>query len=342
MRSMPPDATGRRVTSYDVAQSAGVSQPTVSRCFRLDSNISPATRSRVLEVAERLGYTPNALARSLITRRSDLIAVIATRYTLRGNPDVAYAIGESLRAAGKQLMLITVERDYPAKEKLRPTLEYPLDGIISCALIDDAQLTELRERQIAVVLFNRAADQVQVDHVTTNHSLAARQIAGLLVRAGHRRILCVAGPAAAWVSQQRVEGFQRGLQDFGVPPLPPLETDFSYQGGRDAFLAHVAGGERPEAVFCANDQLAFGVMDACRFQLGWQVPEQVSVIGFDDVAEAERPCYGLTTMQQQSAAMAQTVVRLLLARLENRNGEPVRTIIESTFMRRSSARLDPT
>ena len=115
----------RRATSYDVARAAGVAQSTVSRCFQADSNISETTRASVLDAARRLGYVPNALARSLITRRSNMVGVIATRYTLRGNPDVIYAIGEALAAAGKQLLLVTAEDDSPTTADLRGALEYP-------------------------------------------------------------------------------------------------------------------------------------------------------------------------------------------------------------------------
>ncbi len=155
--SAPPSA--RRATSYDVAQVAGVAQSTVSRCFREDGGISPATRERVLKTAKRLGYTPNALARSLITRRSNMVGVVITRYTLRGNPDVIYAIGESLAAAAKQLLLITVESDRPSSAALRGALEYPLDGLISCVLIADDDLDELLARRVPTVFFNRTPER---------------------------------------------------------------------------------------------------------------------------------------------------------------------------------------
>ena len=339
---MPPDGSGRRATSYDVAQAAGVSQPTVSRSFKPASNISPATRTRVLAAAERLGYTPNALARSLITQRSELVGVIVTRYTLRGNPDVTYALGESLRAAGKQMILIAVESEYPAMELLWRTLEYPLAGIISCALIDDAQLGALRARDMPIILFNRTSERIQVDHVTSNHRVAAAALARLLVEAGHRRFLCIGGPATAWVSRQRIDGFLDGLGERGITPLSILETDFSYAGGRNRLLEQVATGNPPDAVLCANDQLALGVMDACRFELGWRIPDQISVTGFDDIAEAERPVYRLTTMRQESVEMAKRAVALLLDRLEAPTSEPNCAIIDAKLVDRGSARLiDP-
>lgn len=332
-------ATSRaRATSYDVARMAGVAQSTVSRCFQGDSTISGPTRHKVLEAATRLGYVPNALARSLITRRSNMVGVVITRYTLRGNPDVIYAIGESLAAAEKQLLLITVESDWPAAAALRGALEYPLDGLISCVLLAESDLTDLLER-FPVVFYNRCPDRSAVDSVTANHAAAAADVATALYGGGHRRFLCIAGPANAPVSQQRIHGFIARLSELGVQPVGVLETDYSYAGGRAALLEYAQREEQPDALFCANDQLALGAMDAARFELGWTVPDDLSIVGFDDVAEAARPIYRLTTVHQDSLEMARQAVKLLLTRLADPLGGPITSEVPSIFMSRTSARL---
>jgi DNA-binding LacI/PurR family transcriptional regulator len=331
----------RRATSYDVARTAGVAQSTVSRCFKNDSNISPQTRALVRDVAQRLGYLPNALARGLITRRSDIVGVIATRYTLRGNPDVTYAIGEALAAAGKQLMLVTAEDDAPDAAALRGVLEYPLDGFISCVLMADDAIMELQRRRLPLVFYNRHSPRIAVDGVTANHHAAAGMVAAALHEAGHRRFLCVGGPPDAPVSRERTLGFLAGLRALGLRRVPVLTSDYSYGGGRAAFLAHLEAAARPDAVFCANDQMAMGVMDACRFDLGLQVPADVSVTGFDDVAEAARPTYRLTTLRQDSVTMARRAVALLLSRLAEPEGEVVNETVEAALVIRNSARIAP-
>lgn len=332
-------APGHRVTSYDVARLAGVAQSTVSRCFQDDGGISPATRLRVVEAAAQLGYVRNALARSLITRRSNLIGVVITRYTLRGNPDVIHAIGEALAAAGKQLLLVTVEGDYATLESLRGLLEYPIEALVSCVLIPEADLGVLLGRRLPIVFYNREPDRLPVDSVSADHFHAAGRIAEALHAAGHRNFLCVGGPAVAPVSRQRIQGFTATLHRLGASVSHVLETDYAYAQARAAFLAHMAGHKRPDAVFCASDQLAFGVMDACRFDLGWKPPRDLSVVGFDDVAEAARPIYELTTMHQDSLTMAREAVRLLLLRLADPGSAPVGFIVPAVFMRRGSARL---
>lgn len=344
-RAAAPDAVinrpavRRRVTSYDVARAAGVAQSTVSRCFQNDSAISSVTRELVLEAARRLGYMPNALARSLITRRSNMVGVIATRYTLRGNPDVIYAIGEALAAAGKQLLMITAERDLPDAAALRGALEYPLDGLISCVQLADDEIRWIHERHIALVLYNRSSPRIPVDAVTANHVAAAGTVAEALHAAGHRRFLCVGGPPDAPVSQDRVAGFLGRLAALGIADTQVIETDFSYVGGRDGFVARLRRDRLPDAVFCANDQIALGVMDACRFDLGLAIPADISVVGFDDVAEAGRPGYRLTTVHQDTVDMARQAVGLLLQRLAAPDLPVMRVEVAARFVVRGSARL---
>jgi DNA-binding LacI/PurR family transcriptional regulator len=125
----------------------------------------------------------------------------------------------------------------------------------------------------------------------------------------------------------------------GTPALAVIETDFSYAAARVQAADWLRANQKPDAIFCSSDQLAFGVMDACRFDLGLSVPGDVSVIGFDDVPEAARPVYDLTTVRQDTVAMAHEAVRLLLLRLAQPASPPVHTILACELMRRGSARL---
>jgi DNA-binding LacI/PurR family transcriptional regulator len=337
---MPDEVLARpRATSYDVARLAGVAQSTVSRCFRDDSGISPATRTRVLAVAEQLGYVRNALARSLITRRSNMIGVVVTRYTMRGNPDVLYAIGEQLAAAAKQLLLVTVDGDAATLDTLRGVLEYPIEGLVCCVVVPDDDLRELLARRLPVVFYNREADHLPFDSVAADHFNAAGRVAEALHAAGHRRLLLVGGPAVAPVSRQRVEGFGTRANHLGMPPLGVIETDFSYGAARRQTADWLAANRPPDAIFCSSDQLAFGVMDACRFDRSLSIPGDISVVGFDDVPEAARPVYDLTTVRQDTVAMAHEAVRLLLLRLAEPASPPVHTVLASELQRRGSARL---
>ncbi len=327
----------RRVTSYDVAVAAGVAQSTVSRCFRPGSEISPDTRARVHAVAAALGYTPNALARSLITRRSHMVGVIVTEFTLRANPDLVNGIGRALAANGMRLLLMTVADEVQASDVAAGALGYPLDGLVVAVRLPDAAVQPFLRRGVPVVFFNRPASLPHVDRVATDHGGAASEVAGLLHAAGHRRFLCLGGPAGWAVNQERTAGFIDALAALGVTDVPVIAAEQSYAGGQQTFLERVARQPRPDAVFCVNDQLAFGVLDACRFDLPAGPP--VSVVGFDDVAEAAHRSYDLTTVRQPIEALAAAAVKLLLGRADAPELPARRLLLPGTLVRRGSARL---
>lgn len=336
---MPPPQRPRRSTSYDVARAAGVSQSTVSRCFQPGSSISSGTREHVLRVAAELGYTRNALARSLITRRSNMVGVIATKFTIRNNPDIVFILDDALKRHGMSLLLVVVETDASAGESLREAFEYPLDGVISCALLEDVDIERFVRRGVPIVSFNRQIRFAGVDCIGTDQVGGARALADTLFDAGHRDILCIGGPEGAPVSRVRVDAFVARLGELGVTRLRAVAGNFSYESGHDAFLESVGNGSRPDAVFCANDRLAMGVMDACRFTLGWRVPEDVSVVGFDGIPEAAHPTYDLTTVHQNLEPMAARAVDMLRLRMSEPDRPAEGILIAGDLVLRSSARL---
>ena len=330
---------GRRATSYDVARAAGVAQSTVSRCFVPGSEVSDATRARVQAVAEALGYVPNALARSLITQRSLIVAVIVTEFTLQTNPAIVSGIGRALAGHGKQLLLMPVDGEAGARAAAQAALRYPLDGLVLATTLDAAAVRPFLRRGVPVVCFNRPAPLPRVDRVATDHAEAASGVAARLHAAGHRKLLCVGGPPAWPVNEERKQGFLDRLAALGISRVPVLEAEQSYAGGRTAFLAHVRASGAPDAVFCVNDPLALGVLDACRFDLGLHVPGDVSVVGFDDVAEAAHQGYDLTTVRQGIGDLAHAAVGMLVDRLDTPNGPARRLLLPGTLIRRGSARL---
>ena len=328
---------GRRATSYDVAVAAGVAQSTVSRCFRPDSEMSASTRAHVQAVAAQLGYVPNALARSLITKRSNLVAVIVTDFTLRANPAIVGGIGRALAEKGKQLLLFAVDadRDEAAEAAAQAAQTYPLDGLMVAAMLAEDQVRPFLQRGVPVVFFNRPVALAQVDRVATDHAAAAQLVARRLHGAGHRRFVCLGGPPDWPVNRERTEGFLAGL----TGGVTVLASGVDYASGRAAFLDHVRRAGVPDAVFCVTDPLALGVLDACRFELGLAVPRDLSVIGFDDVAEAAHQAYDLTTIRQPIDRLASAAVDMLVHRLDAPGGKAHRVLLPGTLIERGSARL---
>lgn len=334
-----PSPRSSRATSYDVAAAAGVAQSTVSRCFQPGSNISAKTRAHVQAVAARLGYVPNLLAQSLITGQSHAVGLVITRYTLHGLPGLLYALGDALSKARKRLVLLAVDDDEALASAIADIQGYPLDGLISCATLDDDLVTQFQAHGVPVLFFNRQPGRVKADSISTDHAKGAGELAVQLLAAGHRRFLCVAGPAQAPVNVARMKGFLAALRKMNIEAIDVLHTDFSYQGGHDAFLAAAASGLRPDCVFCANDALAMGVMDACRFSLAWRIPQDIVVAGFDDVPEAARPTYRLTTVRQPIEQMADEAVKLLEARIQQPTAAVQTVFFDGTVIARASAPL---
>ncbi|WP_250514658.1 LacI family DNA-binding transcriptional regulator [Caballeronia sp. INDeC2] len=329
-----------RATSYDVALAAGVSQSTVSRCFQGDPRISADTRAQVLRVAEQLGYRPNSLARSLILGQSDVVGVIVTKYTLRFNPDVLYAIGEQLAAHGVKLLLIAVDDDASVHHALRDTADFPLDGLISCASMQIADIESFQRHGVPVVFVNRQSSFKGVDSVSTDNASSAYELADALYGAGHRRFLCIGGPDGAPVSDARIDAFVARLRERDGISLHLVHSDFSYDQGYAMMLEHGASSKAPfEAVFCANDQIALGVLDACRFELGLSIPSDISIVGFDDIPEAGRPTYQLTTIRQHVDRLAAEAIRLLSTRREAPKLKRRAVVVPGVLVARASARL---
>ena len=298
--------------------------------------MSASTRARIQAVASQLGYVPNALARSLITKRSNLVAVIVTDFTLRANPAIVGGIGRALAEAGKQLLLFAVDADRgeaaPAAAQAAQT--YPLDGLMVAAMLTEEQIRPFPQRGVPVVFFNRPVALAHVDRVATDHATAAGLVSRRLQAAGHRRFVCLGGPAGWPVNRERTEGFVSDLDDVTV-----LNSGPDYASGRTAFLDHVRRAGVPDAVFCVTDPLAFGVLDACRFELGLSVPRDLSVVGFDDVAEAAHQGYDLTTVRQPIDQLASAAVDMLIRRLDAPGTKASRLLLPGTLIERGSARL---
>lgn len=333
-------------TSYDVARHAGVSQAVVSRAFQADAPISAQARSRVLASAEALGYQPNAVARSLITKRSGLAGILLTEATQRDAPDVLIVLSQALLARGFQPLLFPCSGEADGDSALDKALAFGVDGIVSCVSLGTPALARARQRQRPVVLFNRQGPGVP--QVACDHASAARLLASRLYAAGHRRFAVVTGPGDAPVSRLRVDGFLARLNELGVAGVARCEGDYHYESGHDAALRLLAPAPArrrrpllPQVVFCANDAMALGVLDACRFVLMLRVPSDVSVVGFDDIPDGRRPTYLLTTVSQPFKEMAQAAAALFHEQVQGRPTPPGPLLLAGRLIERGSAQLLP-
>ncbi|RIH87893.1 LacI family DNA-binding transcriptional regulator [Calidithermus roseus] len=330
----------KRVTSHEVALRAGVSQSTVSRALAGDPRLSEATRLRVLEIARSLGYKPNAIARSLITKRTNIVGLVASNMANPFYPLVLEAFTQHLHSLGWRVLLFTAGSREDVDDLLPEVLAYQVDGlIIVSAAMSSRMARECVGRGTPVVLFNRYVPDSGASAVSCDNRGGGRKVAEALLRAGYRRLAYIAGREDASTSVDRERGFGEALLEHGVKTWLREPGNFSYEAGFNAAMRLLRLDEPPEAIFCANDITAIGAIDAAR-KLKVRVPEDLAVIGFDDIPAASWAAYNLTTVRQPIERMIEASVRLLLGRIEDPSLAAVNEFIPGELVRRGSARLD--
>jgi DNA-binding LacI/PurR family transcriptional regulator len=327
-----------RATSYDVARLAGVSQSAVSRAFRNGGSISPDTRAKVEKAARELGYSPSQIARSLITHRSRMIGVVMTDLTARNYPDVLHFLSHEIQATGNRMLLCSVPQDAEAPAGAADLLAFHVDGIISSASLPRDTLTAAERQGVPVVLYNRAPHSMLASAVACDHPTAMEALVDHLIAGGLKRVIFIAGPESAPVSNDRLLGVRNALAAQGLALEQVLHGDYSYDGGRSVVAAHLGGPDRVDTVICANDAMALGVMDAFRFDLGLRIPDDVAVAGFDDVPQAAWPSYALTTLRQPVRRMTQMTVRVLMEQVSGTAEGRERRLLPAELKIRASTR----
>jgi LacI family transcriptional regulator len=326
-----------RVTSWDVAREAGVSQSTVSRVVNGDSRVAGNTRQRVVEQIERLGYTPNAVARGLVTSRSDLVAVAVTNVINPFYLEFLDVIGDRLSQRGLQ-MLLSNTGTQRAETYIQTLVEQRVAGIIfTTASLRSPVVGRLARQRFPLVLVNRYVEGVSCDVVTGDSRHGARLAAEHLLELGHRRIAVIAGTPETSTNRDRLQGFEDALADVGIGLDPDflLAADNLYDRAFTGVLDLLGRRDRPTAVFCANDLTALAALNAAR-TARVDVPRRLSVIGFDDIAISSWPLIQLTTIHVPTAEMAQASVELLARRIEHPRARPRRLVFPATLARRET------
>ncbi len=317
-----------------------MSQSTVSRALRRDPRVDPATAARVVSAAERLGYTPNASARSLVTQRTRTVAVVLADITNPFYPQLVEALHEQLGRAGYRMILFNERTDARGDGGIEALLNGGgADGAVFLSVtVDAGDSTLLTSTPVPAVLLNRDADGPQLDRVMADHYGGAQQAAELLVGLGHTRLAFIAGPENTSTSRDREAGFKAALARHGLELHPSLRRagEFTHQSGFQWTMELLALSDPPTAIFCANDVVAFGALDACR-RLKVDVPAQVSIVGFDDIPMAGWEVFGLTTVRQPLTEMARDAARLLVSRIEGANSsEPARIVFPTDLIQRAT------
>lgn len=299
-----------RITSHHVATDAGVSQATVARVFSSPDKVADVTRTKVLAAADRLGYVPNAIARSLKAQRTDIIGAVVPA-TGEYWQHVLTSFSRQLTDRGRQLLLFSFAEPDQVTDLLETVARYRVDGLIAAsASIGLPQLASIKDSPMPVVAFNQPAASGFMGSVTVDNEAGTEALADHLVDRGARSALFVGGIASTSTDQMRYRGAARQLGSHGVA-CPYLEAgSFTYEAGHK-IAAHLADQDLPDAVMVGSDEVAFGMLDGLR-ERGIHAPTDVMITGFDGLPQASWAGYDLTTLEQPIELLVEHAITTLL------------------------------
>lgn len=331
---MPPSPS--RATSSLVARRAGVSVAAVSRAFNPGAVIAAQTRQRVLAAASAIGYVPRTLLRAGGASPPG-IGVVMGDLTNPFFPEVLERLTHGLRARGYGMQLHCAPRGTDVDAVIPDLFRIPPAGVLmGSATLSPGLARICRERGVPVVLLNRAVPAPGVSMVGCDNHAGGLRVAELFLRTGRRRIAFMGGRPDIASGIERARGFRDGLAVAGRTLHAAEMGGFAYEPALAAARRLFALVERPDAVFCANDVMALAVLDHVRHEAGLRVPQDVSVVGFDDIAMASWPAYGLTTIRQRTEVMTEEAIDLL-ARLATAPGsEGVSRLVTGVLVPRAS------
>ncbi|WP_318247007.1 LacI family DNA-binding transcriptional regulator [Microbacterium gallinarum] len=336
------EAARRRPASMaDVARHAGVSSQTVSRVANGLTNVDDATRERVLSSMRAVGYRPNGAARALKYGRFHTIGVIMFTLETLGNVRTLDAIATEAAAADYTVTLMPVPDPTmgAVSGAYRRLSEQAVDGIIiifEASLLDRVEITLPPGLPVVVIDSNAGSGFAVVD---TDQALGARQATEHLLGLGHRQVWHIAGPTSSFSAGHRAESWRATLEQAGITPPPLVHGDWTTESGHRVAL-ELAGRDDVTAIFAANDQMALGAMKALH-ELGRDIPNQVSVVGFDDMDESRAFWPPLTTVRQNFREVGRIAMERLLAQIDDPDAPSETTLIPTELVVRESSGPPP-
>ena len=329
-----------KITSAQVAKLAGVSQSAVSRVFTPGASVSIKTTTKVKEAALSLGYRPNSIARAMVSGKSRMIGVVVAYLENQFYPEALERLSNCLQEKGYHVLIFMAGKDRQSIDNvIEEILDYQVDGIIAASVSMSSGLSErCRAAGVPMVLFNRAQDEPNMSAITSDNIEGGKKIAKFLISSGHKKISYIAGWEGASTQRDREAGFISILNDAGLSLHSRKIGNFVLEESREATRSMFLNNP-PEAVFVANDHMAFAVMDTLRYELGLKIPDDVSVVGYDDVPAASWPSYSLTTVQQPVNIMVRETVEILIEKIENPEARPQKIKVDGPLILRKSAKI---
>jgi LacI family transcriptional regulator len=326
----------------EVAKLSGVSRSTVSRVINNDPNVKESTRTRVLEVIRKVNYRPNSIARGLATGRTKIIGLVlpTAQYSLFTDPyypGLIQGITTACNAGGYSVMLWLANPEQERSNFHHVSMDGLLEGlIIASYLIDDPILERLTKSKIPFLLIGRHPSRAKLNYIDVDNVNGAREAVMHLLQLGRTRIATITGPSNMIAGIDRRKGYESALLERGLRPEPALtaEGDFTETGGYTAMIRLIP--HNPDAVFVASDAMALGALRALNEE-GKRVPEDVAVVGFDDIPSATHVDPPLTTVRQNIYKLGQLAAETLMQTLNDGKASPRSLVLPTELVIRTSS-----
>ena len=331
-------AAGQRVTIRDVARAAGVSNATVSQVLNGSRPVAEETRLRIERVIAELGYRPNTFARALKTLRSQLVGVVLPDLSNPFYPTLVRGVQDELGVGGYHAVVVNTDAERAKElELVAELVARQVDGLVLTTwTLTDADYAGIAAKGVPFVVVGRTEG---FDHVVTSDYAAAFEMTRYLLDKGYGRVAHLAGPVGGGgPGAPRLAGYRAAMRErgFSGAAAPVVHGEFTVAGGSKAMLKLLESGIAPRAVFCANDLMALGAIEAAR-TAGLRVPEDLAVAGFDDIDAASLVRPSLTTVENSGRELGARAAGLLLDRMRGADGPPVEVKVSFTLKKRDSA-----
>ncbi|WP_336771369.1 LacI family DNA-binding transcriptional regulator [Paenibacillus sp. MMO-58] len=314
-----------KATIYDVAKEAGVSIATVSNAINGKGNVSKKRREQIFKIMEQMNYQPNVNASALMGKKTYTLGLLIPDISNPFFSEIARAIEDQAHQLGYSVIMCSTDNKDERVERYIALLEQKnVDGILIGTGVDNLDiLTNLQARKIPIVMISREASALEVDTVVADDYVGGLMAAQHLIEMGHTRIAILSEQLKVSSARERIRGFKQGLQDrqISFDDRNLVICDYMVEEGRRGAGELLGRGDRPTAIFCCNDVLAIGAMQEAR-SLGIKVPEELSIVGFDDTILAAVVDPPLTTVAQPIASMAKQAFQLMISNLDE--AEPVK------------------
>ncbi len=329
------------ITLKDVAQRAGVSHAAVSRTFTPGASVSARTRAKVEKAAAELNYSPNILARSLMTRKTQLVGLVSNNFHNPVFLEIFDLFTRGLQAQGLRPLLVNLSEETDPKRSVGMLQQYSVDGVIvaSSHVADGFALAFQAAGMPVVHAFGRATRTPVVPVVGIDNADAGRIAARTLIARGYRRIGFLGGPQDASTTQDRGQGFLEAAAAAGIGATASYAGAYSFDAGRDE-MARLLAAPWAEAYFCADDVLSIGALAAIR-KAGLAVPQDIGIIGLNDMALAAWTGIELTTIHQPFAAIVEASIELMQSRFSNPGRLPEARLFPCRIVERATLRPLP-